>query len=159
MLDKLSIRPITAQDEAAFAAMFRQVAQMHAAARPDIYAPLTDAFVEGEVKRLMREEHTTILIADLNGRAVGMCVLQLRRAPDVPVLRPRCRAVIDDLCVLEGWRGRGIGKRLLNAAKEEARALGAPALELMVWGFNEDAMRFYEKAGMAVQHATLEMRL
>ncbi len=37
--------------------------------------------------------------------------------------------------------------------------MGLARIELMVWAFNEDAKRFYEKLGMTVRSDTMEERL
>ena len=66
---------------------------------------------------------------------------------------------IGDLCVKSECRGRGIGTQLYRAMKEQAREMGLARIELMVWAFNEDAKRFYEKLGMSVRSDTMEDRL
>ena len=48
--------------------------------------------------------------------------------------------------VVEDWRGRGIGARLLDALIVRARAEGLPALSLSVEKDN-DAVHLYERAG------------
>jgi ribosomal protein S18 acetylase RimI-like enzyme len=63
---------------------------------------------------------------------------------------------IDDLCVDENARGRGIGKGLYNAAQELARSSGCYNLTLNVWCLNESAMRFYESCGLVPQKIGME---
>jgi len=49
--------------------------------------------------------------------------------------------------LLPAHRGQGLGRRLLEAALEEARARGMERVELEVYASNERAMRLYETAG------------
>lgn len=47
-------------------------------------------------------------------------------------------------------RGRGLGRRVLDRAIEEARARGAPALYLAVLDGNAAGRRYWERAGFSV---------
>jgi phosphinothricin acetyltransferase len=51
------------------------------------------------------------------------------------------------LYVERGWRGRGVGRRLLAALVERARALGYHKLVLAAFPFNEAGMKAYRRAG------------
>lgn len=51
--------------------------------------------------------------------------------------------------LLEGWRGRGIGTRLLAATLAQAEAAGFGRIELKVRASNLAAIRLYEAAGFA----------
>jgi GNAT superfamily N-acetyltransferase len=55
------------------------------------------------------------------------------------------RVWIEDLAVHPDHRSRGIGKALLDAAKDWARARGATHLELDSSFARQDAHRFYER--------------
>ncbi len=55
-----------------------------------------------------------------------------------------------------GYRGRGFGRRLLDAAELEARRLGARAIALNVFGANHVARQLYESSGYEV--TSLQMR-
>lgn len=51
------------------------------------------------------------------------------------------------LYIAQGEYGKGIGGKLLTAAREKAVASGCEAWWLRVWEKNELALRFYERAG------------
>ena len=56
-------------------------------------------------------------------------------------------------------RGKGIGRTLVDAAMGWGRARGATALELVVWEFNQAALAFYERLGLATIHRTMRLEL
>jgi ribosomal protein S18 acetylase RimI-like enzyme len=99
------------------------------------------------------------LIAEHGGKAVGMLHAFVMAARDGPlgpidpVLRPYAEMevpgsfYIAGLAVLPEYRDRGIGTRLLRAARERARALGAAELSLIVFAGNDDALRLYAREG------------
>ena len=49
--------------------------------------------------------------------------------------------------VVESWRGRGVGERLIRAAIARAREAGFEKIELSVYGTNRRARALYEKIG------------
>jgi GNAT superfamily N-acetyltransferase len=77
--------------------------------------------------------------------SVGVALLTLR--PNVWFGGPV--ALLDELYVVPGERGRGIGTALLKASEEECRRRGSELLEINVDGEDADARRFYERHGYA----------
>ena len=65
---------------------------------------------------------------------------------------------IDDLCVEENLRGRGIASKLYEHTLQYARSIGCDAVTLNVWCGNE-ALKFYEKCGMKPQKIGMEFVL
>ena len=57
------------------------------------------------------------------------------------------RLNVHDLCVLATHRGRGVGRRLLQAVLDTARDVGCSAVTLEVRGDNEVAQRLYRSLG------------
>jgi GNAT superfamily N-acetyltransferase len=68
-----------------------------------------------------------------------------------PLVRLEARAAgswyVNVLATFPEYRRQGIGSRLLEIAEERARAEGAPALSVIVGGWNEAAARLYANAG------------
>ena len=63
---------------------------------------------------------------------------------------------IDDICVLEKHRRKGIGRSLLDACKAAAKEHGCKTMDLGVWSFNRDAIMFYENYGMRERTRKME---
>jgi len=57
------------------------------------------------------------------------------------------RLNVHDLCVLRQHRGQGLGRRLLHAVLDTARALGCSGVTLEVRSDNEVAQRLYRSLG------------
>ena len=66
---------------------------------------------------------------------------------------------VDDLCVDESARGKGIGTALMDAAVAFARAKSCHNVDLNVWEFNEGARAFYERYGMHTMKRYMEILL
>lgn len=85
--------------------------------------------------------HGEALLAESGGEVVGFCTVYL----DIRSARFGQRAWVEDLAVHPGHRSQGVGKALLDAAKEWARGRGAVHLELDSAHVREDAHRFYDR--------------
>ena len=57
------------------------------------------------------------------------------------------RGRISELVVSKNCRSKGIGKKLLNAMEEYLKAFGCQDILIEVFGYNELAIKFYEKMG------------
>ncbi|HET7232078.1 MAG TPA: GNAT family N-acetyltransferase [Longimicrobium sp.] len=67
-------------------------------------------------------------------------------------------ALVDELYVREGWRGRGIGARALELAADACRELGVAAVRLEVDTWNTRAMALYQRLGFDLQERYMMSR-
>ena len=56
-------------------------------------------------------------------------------------------AFVDEFYLSPGYRGKGVGKKVLELIKREARTLGVKALHLEVAKENTNARKLYSKSG------------
>jgi GNAT superfamily N-acetyltransferase len=96
------------------------------------------------LRQAIESHEACVLVAEEAGRTlVGLCTAYL----DLHSVRYGYRAWVEDLVVDPNRRSEGIGKRLLDAAKDWARERGATHLELDSAEVRTDAHRFYEREG------------
>ncbi len=106
--------------------------------------PQWDPQVAAErLRRAATAGDSAVLVARADGVVVGICTAYL----DLESVRFGRRAWVEDLAVHPGRRSLGIGKLLLDAAKDWARERGATHLELDSAHARTDAHRFYEREG------------
>jgi len=82
-----------------------------------------------------------VFVADDDGSLVGLCSAYL----DLNSVRFGLRCWVEDLAVDPERRSEGIGKALMDAAKDWAREHGATHFELDTGLARTDAQRFYER--------------
>jgi GNAT superfamily N-acetyltransferase len=82
-----------------------------------------------------------IMVAEAEGRVVGMCTVQIL----ISTAEGGLSALIEDLIVAEGCRGQGIGKELLRAITSWAKNLGVRRLQLLADRNNAGGLEFYQK--------------
>ena len=98
---------------------------------------------EVALEQAIASHDSVVLLADDGGELVGFCT----GYQDMHSVRFGYRAWVEDLAIDPGRRSEGIGKRLLDAAKDWARERGATHLELDSSETRADAHRFYEREG------------
>lgn len=84
---------------------------------------------------------SAVFVAEDDGEQVGFCTAYL----ELNSVRFGSRCWVEDLAVDPQRRSEGIGKALLDAAKEWARGAGATHLELDSGLDRTDAHRFYDR--------------
>jgi GNAT superfamily N-acetyltransferase len=102
----------------------------------------SDAEIRSTVERLLADPNTEFLLAD-----EGVC--QLRYRLSVWTSTEDCW--LEDLYVTDGARGTGIGRALIEAAFDRARARGCERVQLDVDFANTRAIEVYKAAGFGTE--------
>jgi GNAT superfamily N-acetyltransferase len=89
----------------------------------------------------IEDPEAAVLISEHRGDLLGFCTAYLEM--NSVRFGPRCW--VEDLAVSPDHRSQGVGKALLDAAKDWARKRGATHLELDSSDARADAHRFYER--------------
>ncbi|HRH67783.1 MAG TPA: GNAT family N-acetyltransferase, partial [Bacteroidia bacterium] len=66
---------------------------------------------------------------------------------------------LDDLIVTEKLRGKGIGRKLLDAFMQEAKNNGAKQVHWQVLDWNTPAIEFYKKVGASIEAEWLDCKM
>ena len=152
----MQIRNMTLNDYNDIDRLMAQVHLLHVNGRPDLYIDVDHIYSYEQFKEMVENEDMITILAEENEKVLGICMITMRSKT---CMIKRRTAYMEDLCVDESCRGRGIGKALFLYAKEASVKMGAERLDLMVWDFNEDARKFYEKMGMKPQRYIYESKL
>ena len=97
-----------------------------------------------------------ILVADIDGLAIGFVHCMIIPQKKVSCLKPQTVVYLQDLCVREDLRDQGIGTALIRAAKAYGKEMGADFIRTQVFPGNTAGMRFYERNGFCEMMKTIE---
>lgn len=88
-------------------------------------------------------KHRCILVAEIDGRVIAMATVQIliSTAEGGPV------GLVEDVVVRKDSRGRGIGRRLMEAVGSWGAERGLTRLQLLADRNNAKALEFYGKIG------------
>lgn len=113
-------------------------------APPGSVPPRWDAHrARAAIAQAIEDPESAVLVAEQRGDLLGLCTAYL----DINSVRFGPRCWVEDLAVSPDHRSQGVGRALLDAAREWARERGASHLELDSSDLRADAHRFYEREG------------
>ena len=135
----------------------RPGAEEDAAAILDLLADLAETLGEEEQRRSTVDDilrhgfgdtrHFQVMIAEAGDAAVGLVLFFYHFS----TWRGRLGVFVQDLHVVESYRGTGLGRRLLASAARQGRRAGCTHLRLSVHPRNETAQAFYQRMGLAAR--------
>ena len=152
----MEIRFAQAKDVTGILELLRQVGQVHHRGRPDIFRTGARKYGASQILAMLDSSKTPIFVAVENDRVVGYGFCQIKTYENDPVMTDRTELYIDDLCVDESCRGKGVGKAVYNEILRYAKMRKCYHVTLNVWACNESAMKFYERLGLKVQKIGME---
>lgn len=137
----------------------RQVSELHAAGRPDIFKPGFCQELQDRVYDLWRAEESGVLVAERDGVICGMACVEYLNKQESPYSRARKIYYITEFAVDEAARRQGVGRELMDFMRSDAGAKGYHRIELDMWNFNEGAKKFYEAVGFRTFRTFMEWEL
>lgn len=138
--------------------LIMQVHKLHVCKRNDIYKDVDPMNFE-EFKTELSNNNNIYLIAEFENKIVGICFSQMKEILNNKIMKNRKILHIEDICVDEGYQKKGIGKKLYNQIVQLAKENNIDNIELMVWGFNENAIKFYKNLGMNIKNLKFEQKI
>ena len=154
------IRRAEPKDAPRISALLKQVLEVHAAVRPDMYRSGTQKYSEADVTDLLNDPDCVMFVeTDGNDRAIGYAICFRKTVADDGIIVGRRELYIDDLCVDEAERKQGVGQRLFAHMKTYAAENGFDWITLNVWNDNVNALAFYRKMGLRERKTILEYRI
>ena len=137
----------------------KQVYDLHASGKPEVFKPVFSQKVRDYIHIIWDDPEQDIAVAELDGKIAGVAILHHIQRPETPFMYVRDFLDIDEFCVDEACRRRGVASALIDFAKGYAKEKGYHRLELNMWEFNRDALAFYEAAGFTTFRRYMEMML
>lgn len=92
---------------------------------------------------MLGNERGCVLVAEAEGQVVGMCSGQLL----ISTAEGGLSLLVEDVVVHERWRGLGVGRQLIEAISDWARANKVSRLQLLADRNNIPALDFYRSLG------------
>ncbi len=106
-------------------------------------------------KETIRNETADLLVAENDGNLIGMLHIRESSTPPYDAFVPHRFSEIVDFIVTESERNKGIGQKLLDAAKEWTAERNLDYIELFVLSDAKNENRFYKNQGFRATSETL----
>lgn len=99
------------------------------------------------IHKVIISNMSDFLIIEEGKEILGYAFVEARKTSNLDMLVPHTFVYINDICIKEEYRNKGIGKKLLESIKNWAMIRGLEYVELNVLTENKDAIKFYQKLG------------
>ena len=122
----------------------------HKEGRGDIFLDRSDSDFRKELIENFESLSTIIILK--NGIIVGYLSYQIKE-------KYTKKLNIEQLIISKNYRKQGLGKKLIDEAKNIAIKNNCDRIELNCWTFNSDALAMYDHIGFNRQRIIYEMKL
>ena len=110
-------------------------------------------------KQLIEGNNGKIFIAEEDNKIIGLCIFYIRVISDHHMFFNMVNIEIENIYVDEKYWKKGIGKKLFEKVKIYAKENNINNIELSVWEFNENAIKFYENMEMKTRIRRMEYKV
>ena len=134
-----------------------QVDMVHHNGRPDIFKGPVTKYTGEQLEDIIKDDNRPVFVCvDDDDKVLGHAFCMHQQIQDHKLLTDIKTLYIDDICVDETARGKGVGRMLYEHVKEYAIEKGFYNITLNVWECNPTAIKFYESMGLKPQKIGME---
>ncbi len=145
----MTVRLAERRDIPVIGRLLEEVELVHHKGRPDLFKNGGRKYNDAQLEEILADGTRPIFVYDDEAEGVlgyAFCVLQDHTGDNV--MTPIRTLYVDDICVFERARGRGVGRAVYERVRAYAREIGCHNVTLNVWECNPGARAFYEKMGL-----------
>ena len=154
---KTHIRRAKKEDIPGILELLLQVDMVHHNGRPDIFKGPATKYNASQLEQIIPDDRLPVFVCvDENEKVLGHAFCVHKQEIDNSVLTDIKTLYIDDICVDENARGRGVGRALYEYVTEYASTNMYYNITLNVWSCNPGAQKFYEAMGLKPQKIGME---
>lgn len=135
--------------------LLKDVLNIHYELRKDLFIKDSTKYTSQELEEIIKDDNRPIYVYVEEDKVLGYIFCVIKDINNNNMVKHR-ELYIDDLCVLKETRNKGIGKKLVEYTKNEAKRLNCSYLTLNVWTGNK-AEKFYEDLGFKTKKKELEL--
>lgn len=151
------IREMNLNDYEDVRILVKQIHELHLSNRPDIYND-GESFPKEYFEKVLSDANNLNYVYIVNKKIVGVLNATLQHTNPLPIIKPRTYYFIENLVVDKNHRRKGIAKKLFNYLTLKAKENNIDSIELNVWSFNTEAIKFYESMGMNIKNIRMEIK-
>jgi ribosomal protein S18 acetylase RimI-like enzyme len=154
-----AIRAAQRADAGCLARLNATVHARHLEARPDFFKATQLQEVVDWFQSLLERPSTRCWLALADAEPVGYLLMREYQRPENVFCLARHWHEIDHVGVEAQYRGRGIGRALVQTALAAARGTGAREVELASWSFNAEAHAMFRRSGFVPRLLRFDLAL
>lgn len=135
------------RDVALIAKMNQPVQELHHKLYPELFVPYERSAIEAYFRDEIDNENMHFIVAFDGELPVGFICYEEIIKPESAIKRKSHKLYVHQMSVNDAFRGKGVGKQLINLVLNYAREKRIGSVELDFWARNEHACGFYKNMG------------
>jgi len=155
----MEIRQAKKKDIEKIIPIMLEIAELHQKGRDDIFKEKTESEIKTELVQTMLDKNSDILVITKKEIIYGVLIYKFKNIKKHNNLKDAKILWIEELGIKKEYQKQGLGKLLMQKAKEVAQEKRCDRLELNCWNFNENAIEFYKIIGMQEQRINMEIKI
>ena len=141
------------EDRAAINQLAAQIHAMHVLWHPDIYKMEEEMWPQQRFDNAVTQRQ--LFVEKIDDKVIGYVVIRVLEHCRTGLVA-RKMLLIDEFCVDEVYRNRGVGTEMMIGVRAIAHAFGCTDMQLNVYPQNNEALAFYQKCGFRI--GSVQMR-
>jgi len=155
----MEIRQATKQDIPQLISLNQEVQSIHVRLFPEVFGRVEKEEVEKWFCEILDNQSTIVLVAEDEEALVAYIIFRKQIRPAHVFRNERECGYIDQVCVTELYRRRGILKAFMNEVKGIAKKWELDRIELDVWSDNAEAKKAFIACGFKTYNEKMEFVL
>jgi len=123
------------------------VQDLHRQIEPTIFKSHSNEDMSKLFTEALKDKNVQAYVCYFDEQPVGYVLLGKRNLPETHFRYGYSVIYIEQICVKRSFKGKGIGKALIDTAKEYANKKGISRIELDFWSKNKKAGEFFSSQG------------
>ncbi len=155
----ITIRKAITNDAAQIEELYTELEQDAVLYQPEHFVLSPIGSRSQQLETILNSDSQIMLVAEDDEKVIGFAHVVLSKAKAFSCLKPQSNIYLQDLVVTSSYRSKGIGTKLLEAAKAYGRENKVDFFRTQVFPMNKAGLRFYERNGFKQTMITIECPL
>lgn len=155
----MSIKIIKTKDAALLAKLNEDVQRIHNNIEPDIFKPYSKKDSTMYFDELLKNKNISAYLAKYNEDIVGYILFSIKYNEENFIKKSYSVLYIDQICIEKNYKGNGIGKELVEFAKDYAKKMNIIRVEMNYWSKNSDSGEFFKRQGFETYNERLVIKV
>ena len=124
----------------------KQVNELHVLGEPTVFKGFSKE-LEEHIKNFVNDKTKSFLVYEKDDKILAYAMLEFVTKPETSYRYEQKYLEVQELGTLEGFKGKGYGKLVMQKVEEIAKQNNFNQIQLNMWTFNDKVLNFYEKIG------------
>lgn len=154
------IREAIIDDYEELCRVYTELDEYHRSNHPELFIKPEDyARAKEYISEIIDDKNKALLVAIMESKIIGFAECNVLKSSNFPVIKKREWIQLDSIVVREGYQNRHVASFLLAKVIEWAKSKEINRVELKVYSFNRNAIKFYSGKGFTELNRTMYLNL